>query len=231
MGVAHLRVRIAGEHVTPCGVPAGRPTATLSWSDWSRTRLVRCSTCLRRAPSEDAATAEILRRTAPLIFLDIDGVLVTLRSCYMPRIQPPPDAAGRRQPSWRRADPEAVTALLWLVRETGAQVVLSSAWRGEKVTRWILQVFRSWGLGAAEPKDVTPSLRDEPRGAEIAAWRAAHLHRGPFVIIDDDSDMADLSPHLVQTFFETGLTWYLAQDAAEVLKKRPTILKKGVDMG
>ncbi len=54
----------------------------------------------------------------------------------------------------------------------------------------------------------TPAL-NETRGFEIATWLSSHAPR-PFVILDDDRDMDDLGDHLVQTSWDEGLTFPLA---------------------
>lgn len=81
-------------------------------------------------------------------------------------------------------------------------------------------------IGLAEPILVqvsgqTPDFSGT-RGEEIAAWLEIHARRR-FVILDDDTDMGvdtEISSHLIQTEFLTGLTMPLAEVALEHLMSR-----------
>src|SRR5687767_10572458 len=65
------------------------------------------------------AGADLCRgaRLMKIVFLDIDGVLNTRRSCHAQR--------GRPRPF----DVDAISALNRVLRQTGARVVMSSTWR------------------------------------------------------------------------------------------------------
>lgn len=156
----------------------------------------------------------------PVVFLDIDGVLMTGRSM--------------RLPGERRFDAEALASLAWLVFEAHARIVVSSSWRqrtGRNKVRATEKALRSRGL-ELPIHDITPDLtskagliyRAVPRGNEIEAWlQQEEAHRGrrpPFVILDDDDDMGELLPFLVQTSFEQGLTSELAALALEILGRQ-----------
>lgn len=124
--------------------------------------------------------------TRPLVFLDIDGVLVTARSW--------------RTPS--RFDGDAVAALNLLTERIGAAIVLSSTWR---FMPRVVTILREAGVkGVIVGK--TPHLYDQPRGAEIKAWLVEHRWDQPYVILDDDADMDGLADHLVRTTWDLGLT-------------------------
>jgi hypothetical protein len=138
-----------------------------------------------------------------VIFLDVDGVLVTRRSLASRAKQKMVVNAG------------CVSALNSMTSETGAVLVLSSSWRfcGESEMRAILAL---WGV-TGEMIGITPDLTREPqepgglylgvpRRDEIGAWIADNGKSGDrYVIIDDDSD-ADIEGLLVRTVFEVGLT-------------------------
>ena len=136
----------------------------------------------------------------PIVFLDIDGVLL-IQGC-----------------SGRDFIPTCVHALNLLTDTTTAPILVSSVWRFNHDIKEVLQ-----GNGVkAHIVGVTPDLlrgrfwRSFTRGAEINAWVKSHAPR-PFVILDDDNDMEDLSDHLVQTSWESGLTLPLAEMAAKRL--------------
>lgn len=137
-----------------------------------------------------------------VIFLDIDGVLVTLESFQK----------YKRSGMNAQASPPCVEQLNRIVAETGARIVLSSTWRifGRA---FMEQNFIEWGV-SQEIYDFTPELScndsfieiRQSRGTEIQAWLTAHPEVKQFVIIDDDDDMEHLKPNLVKTGFNEGLT-------------------------
>jgi len=157
-----------------------------------------------------------------VIFLDIDGVMVT-RSSVRRR-----DVINGQYHS--SADPRCVKNLNWLIDKTKAKIVISSAWRyiGLQEMRIILQF---WGVDA-DVIDVTPrsheltqkrynskewkAITDPKRGDEIAWWISRNQPEA-FVIIDDDADMCSLLPYLVQTKFKFGLTKERAEAAVKIL--------------
>jgi Tfp pilus assembly protein PilZ len=132
----------------------------------------------------------------PVIFLDFDGVLNSLRSTLAM------GGTNRHQ-----FDHVAVNLVSRLAREADANVVVSSAWRiGSNVLelRSILSAYSA--LLAARVIDMTPRGTGK-RGEEIAAWLAENpnQHDRRFVILDDDSDMLDSQqPHFVQTQHRDG---------------------------
>lgn len=130
-----------------------------------------------------------------IVFLDVDGVIVTLRSKII-------------------ADPEAVAALNWLTDSTGAVIVVSSTWRKAGFQR-IAEILASWGI-TGQVVSVTPDLGwGIERGCEIRAWLCGH--NGPFVILDDEADMGSLDRFLVRTNYDVGLTMEDAIRAAGLL--------------
>lgn len=119
--------------------------------------------------------------TAPVIFLDIDGVLNSQRSCAalsgFPR---PTDPA-----SWDLFDPVAVRLLRRVVRKTGAVCVLSSTWRSIKSALLPLTTF----LEVPIIGRTRPTLSRELRGEQIRDWLVVHPEVDRWAIVDDDSDM------------------------------------------
>lgn len=147
-----------------------------------------------------------------VIFLDIDGVLVTMESF----------TRYRRSGSNAQAHPDCVEQLNRILAHTGAAIVLSSTWRmfgrpymDRKFTEWKIQ---------KPVTDFTPILQtkegeivvSQPRGHEIQSWLDGHPEVRQFVILDDESDMAHLLPALVKTDFNDGLT----VDLADLVIKR-----------
>jgi hypothetical protein len=131
-----------------------------------------------------------------VIFLDIDGVLNTVNTrieCGMDNI-----------------DPGRLALLHALVTDTGAEVVLSSAWR---TFHTIEEMNAMLGLRLAGETLEDPEDR---RGAEIAEWvRTAGVDK--FVILDDRDDMYPHMDRLIRTNDRTGLTAKHCKRAKELL--------------
>ena len=141
-----------------------------------------------------------------VIFLDFDGVLVT------------PASSFRRTGTGIVADPAAVDALNYLISETGARLVITSTWRLEYSLGELSELLHSWKV-QAEIIGIAPS--GSSRGDEIQEWLDNCGESTPidtFVILDDLTYMGKLSPRLVSTEFESGLTMDDARRALEFLK-------------
>lgn len=150
------------------------------------------------------------------LFLDIDGVLLTeasyRRGCVNGYLVPPQTC---------------VDALNRLIGESGAQIVVSSTWRADGLSK-MRETLAAWGV-VGDVIGCTPQLQKKlvisgysdlyvsaSRGSEIATW----LDESPtqhFVILDDEADMGDLMPWLVQTDFTEGLADKHVSQALEVL--------------
>jgi len=115
----------------------------------------------------------------PLIFLDIDGVLNSLRTFL-----------AFKKLQLKEVDPVAVNLMDRLVRETDADIVISSSWRIGKPVPYLQEVFRTYFSAPFYDCiiDKTPHLCGK-RGDDIRDWLEAHPERHNYVIIDDDSDM------------------------------------------
>jgi hypothetical protein len=147
-----------------------------------------------------------------VVFLDIDGVLVTYGSL-------------RRSASGSHAKPDrgCVVALNSVLQRTGAKIVVSSTWRLAGLAS-IRQTLNEWGV-RGEVIGITPNLTRKlgavfvstKRGDEISLWLASHPDVDRFVILDDDSDMNGLSDRLVKTNFTEGLTGEHAHRAIAML--------------
>ena len=159
------------------------------------------------------------------LFLDIDGVLNSTdwykkrpsREEWAKMHDISPEVFRHDHVTWARRsiDPEAVIRLNRLVRELEAAVVLSSTWRtGFPLTR-MQRVLNESGfehmlIGSTPCANNMPRNEDGSRlyrGDEIKAWmRTMKVAPEQIVILDDDSDMGDLLPRLVNTDHDHGLT-------------------------
>jgi hypothetical protein len=131
---------------------------------------------------------------APVIFLDIDGPLVTPTSL--------------RDGGLYCADRACMARLNELVAAAGADIVISSSWRIDHSLEFIRGAFSAAGFRhRARIIDVTPSFRyRSASGLAVGfAIRADHIRqwlaendpkRNQFIVIDDESD-ADIPGHFV----------------------------------
>lgn len=131
-----------------------------------------------------------------IIFLDVDGVLNNeswLIKCA---------EESHYYPIRHSLEHRALSLLAHIVRETGASVVISSSWRKIRSAKESLLFYLDhWNIPlAGETPDVGGI-----RGDDIQAWLDEHPEVERFVILDDDDDMGDLIPHLVQTTWKNGL--------------------------
>lgn len=140
-----------------------------------------------------------------IIFLDIDGVLNTFDE--------PEKETWEEEHTFNQ---ESLQLLKSLVELTGAKIVISSTWRlhGKRKDRLWYKMEEQLNEVGLEIYDVTPPSFDfdEPvfiegygwckwsmRGHEIEKWLNNNPLVESFVILDDDTDMVHLMPHLVQT--------------------------------
>ena len=156
---------------------------------------------IRQGASAIAAWPEA---ACKIIFLDFDGVLNCERSIR---------ELGTRYKFSR----SCVAALNLILRETGANIVITSSWRDN----WTLQDNAGFlERDGVLPKRVlgkTPTL-EKDRGIEIDTWlRSAPYAIESFVILDDKDNMAMHFKRLVQVDPQIGLTEILARRAVEIL--------------
>lgn len=135
-----------------------------------------------------------------IIFLDIDGVLNSTRSCLAYNGFPWPGNVDLDDDvDWHKFDDVAINLMRVLVEDSGAKVVLSSTWRHHTNLK---QLSNRFGF---EIIDKTGSESDNPRGDRIKDWLANHLEVTHYVIIDDDTDMLPSQmEHFVQTMQTRG---------------------------
>ena len=149
-----------------------------------------------------------------VIFLDIDGVLNT--EAYREN----PDVDYFEHP----ISDIHMCLLEYLVKSTGAKIVLSSTWREywdkgklqfDRFGAYINKLFAEYGL---EIYDKTPELRD--RSDEIDAWKKLHQCELESYVILDDFDFEwsqENEKHLVKTMDEVGLDEEAVERAVGIL--------------
>lgn len=170
-----------------------------------------------------------------VVFLDIDGVLNSECSVYENYEKFNHDPSHTDMPC-----PAAVANLnIILDSDPNIRIVLSSTWRILGFFGYVEKILILSGMRPGLMFDETPRRPGEPRGFEIQQWLCAYeqrfrrsdeprrldekVYHGPiesFVILDDDSDMAQLSGHHVHIDGTWGLTKEDANLALEVLGGR-----------
>jgi hypothetical protein len=142
-----------------------------------------------------------------VIFLDIDGVLNN-RPSLIDGVE---------------ILPEKVLLIERICQETGAKVILSSAWRVLHPFEELQFVLACAGLSRRHLIGCTPRRRDDLRGLEIKEWideqnGISEDKVENFVIIDDDTDfLEEQMPHFIKTDIADGLTEDQAEKAIKML--------------
>jgi len=154
-----------------------------------------------------------------VIFLDIDGVLNTEQTDIR-LIEKYGESKYEKylyDDYGRIFDDNAVKALRKIIDKTNAQIVISSTWRVRGLT-FLNSLWKKRNM-PGKIIGITPSLRLESRGEEIAEW----MRRNPvdkYVIIDDNKDiLLEQGLNFVKTRWEMGLTESLADQCIEILNK------------
>jgi hypothetical protein len=131
-----------------------------------------------------------------VLFLDIDGVLNSLRSALVHKGFPFNFKDHRDRFDWI-----AVGLIRRVCIESGAQIVLSSTWRTQYTYDEVARELDLPIVGA------TPKLNG-PRGLEINAWLSEHSEVESYVIVDDNADMLpEQGGRFVQTDMNEGLSF------------------------
>lgn len=110
-----------------------------------------------------------------VIFLDFDGVLLTLRT-----------ALASPSPGFSSAPPDPLTcAIIERVCKMGVSIVVSSTWR-EIGNRWKEKLEEAFLIQFLHPTDPTTPVLNCDRSIEIADWLSRHPEVEDYRIIDDD---------------------------------------------
>lgn len=162
----------------------------------------------------------------PVVFLDIDGVLCTIRACV---------ATGDKG-GLKYLDPIAVKCFERILESVNAQYVVSSSWR--IIHPDIPAILKcvglhgepfypdDWKLGTKKYKDsrefyYTPRHEKQFRGHEVDMWLDRYGKR-PYIILDDESDFTDYQKkhHLIKTDEMNGILFEHMEEAIDNLKKQ-----------
>lgn len=172
----------------------------------------------------------------PVVFLDCDGVLANSHAHMSPQWcdDAPYDADPTLFPHSENAhvplECPCLEQLARIVRSTGADVVLSTAWRHNADQRaFLVLALAAYGVDVIGD---TPNIGLARRGEEVAAWLEANAFDGKFVILDDghedEFEGAGLSDPLVLTVMcdalvgrpGEGLTQVAADAAIAILTEQ-----------
>lgn len=120
-----------------------------------------------------------------VIFLDIDGVLITANNSHN-SLHDEPRSSG--EPNGFNRD--AVDNLNSVIEKTDAKIVISSSLRFSNSARQLVSILQYGGVNNPPVIDVTPVIPDmrtkrSHRGNEILAWLSRHPDVEDYVVIDD----------------------------------------------
>lgn len=153
-----------------------------------------------------------------IIFLDVDGVLNSIRNLIKVYEQTHKQHSGYNYPF----DENCLENLCSLVEKTNSKIVITSTWRRhEKGLKVLLDKLEEFNL-SDKVIGYTPVL-NKTRGEEIKKFLDTLNYKPNFIIIDDDCDMGELLPFLINTNGYYGLT---TQDTDKGIKMLSKVLKK-----
>ncbi len=148
------------------------------------------------------------QKTPGILFLDMDGVLTTHRTCY---------AHGTKH--YYHVDPIGLQMIDRLCAVFNLQIVVTSSWR---MIHNVPVILKACGIKAVFHADWNTGC-ESGRGEEILTWLAAHPEVAKFIILDDEvSDIAchdRLRSRTVQTDQENGILWHHYVTAENMLKE------------
>lgn len=145
-----------------------------------------------------------------VIFLDIDGPLITLRTIVANGGIPKSTDGVER----RFFDETALKLLSGICRTSKAKIIISSTWRNSPCFD---RMANNLGLPIIGRLSNTPDPVP-PRGEEIRQWLLNHPEVTHYAIIDDDSDMLpEQEPYFVKVEDFNGITWEAAVKLADIL--------------
>lgn len=165
-----------------------------------------------------------------VIFLDIDGVMNSQdRAIWLHKQHEKGLITDQELYNWDLPYKDTLEALDYIVKNTGALIVLSSTWRGsperirklnecfkpygfqiyDKTCRYVyMDDVKRMGFDPYNVYDCSDMYDGHPckqytsdRGAEIAYWLDQHPDVESFVILDDD--IADIKPYYTKEHVQT----------------------------
>ena len=149
-----------------------------------------------------------------IIFLDVDHVLNSIN-----KLSEVYQKTGKPHSSYAYPfDEKCLQNLKLIVQETDAKIIVTSTWRKEELGRTtLLRVLKEYELDDLVI-GYTPILSGKAREYEINQFLSVLSEVPNFVILDNDSDMGELTPFLVKTNWRVGLTYENAQEAIKKIK-------------
>lgn len=128
-----------------------------------------------------------------VIFMDIDGVLNSMKTVYANGKYP------RALADVYQFDQNARALLRRFCASSGAEIVLSSSWRNWNTVQDCATALNLPII------DKTPHIKGVDRGSEIEAWLQAHTDVTEYAILDDGSDMLpEQQPRFIRTDTREG---------------------------
>lgn len=158
----------------------------------------------------------------PIIFLDIDGVLNS-QSYYESDRYKEKETDNRFDYDLEEIDERAVSYLSDLIKETNADIVVSSTWRNRYSVEEFQKLLEAKGLVGKVIGKTPRCGEDCIRGNEILKWMKTNIKDysdfNCYVILDDDSDMLYWQRNnLIVVDGSVGLTSTLCYRAKRILK-------------
>lgn len=144
-----------------------------------------------------------------VIFLDIDGVINSERTCYAYGSLP-------HDSQDKFFDEVAIGMIRKLCMQTSADIVLSSSWRYHHDYRDLAKSLHLPIIDATTTNNTTYV----PRGVEIQEYLDYHPHITHYVIVDDNSDMLDSQQeNFVRTSTREGLMFEHVMKMKQILER------------
>lgn len=153
----------------------------------------------------------------PVIFLDIDGVICTELSVRL--------SALLRLPLERQVfDPLSLFWLRWLVRRSGAELILCSSWRDalevdDPLCRaFIENLYNSLARNGTPLSGAAPRLPSGCKGEEILSWLEEHPCRRYAILDDHDCFVPQVRCRWIPVPEGRGLRFRQARAALALLR-------------
>lgn len=141
-----------------------------------------------------------------IIFLDFDGVINSAKfiSDYINQFKAPTEKTYYIK---EHIDPIAVARINKIIKLTGAEVVLSTAWRKAFKLEELTELLHSRGFVGKIIGETPITLSYRPRHQEIQQWLDENdIKPEQIVIIDDMPTMEHLNHRFAKTSFDVGVT-------------------------
>lgn len=149
-----------------------------------------------------------------LIYLDIDGVMVTANSWKSPEIL---------EDGFPEFSENAVKSLNRIIFSSSADIVLTTSHKHTYSLKDWNNIFKRRNVNVNKITRLPKNTNHLNRKDELLRWFTPKHIEDIFIIIDDDKSLNALpdflKDKLVQTSSSLGLTDYLAEEALRIIKK------------